>query len=117
MKWRLAMDRMAGWIQAHRMRARWRWSMLGMAALMVFGLAGMPHMVWAACTYDNSNHQPGIVTFNAGTITLTLNQNPNPNTPIWTSNTNAVPPGAPLVLDCSGSTNSGIVNDLAGPPT
>ncbi len=86
-------------------------------ALLLLGLAGMPRAVWAACQYYNSNHQPGVVSFNAGTITVTLSQNPSSTNPIYTSNTNAVPPGTPLYLTCYGSTPSGIVNQVAGPPS
>ncbi|MGH8127487.1 MAG: fimbrial protein [Gammaproteobacteria bacterium] len=85
--------------------------------LLLLGLACVPHAAWARCAYDGNNHTAGIVTFYAGTVNLTLNQPPSTTTPIYTSNTNAVPPGTPLVLDCTGNTNSGIVNDIAGPPT
>lgn len=86
-------------------------------ALLLAGLAALPRVVWAGCGYANSNHQAGVVTFNAGTITVTLTQNPSSTNPIYTSNTNAVPPGTPLYLTCYGSTPSGIVNQVAGPPS
>jgi len=89
-----------------------------LGTLLLLGLAGLPHVVWAGCVYDNPNNtQPGVVTFNAGTITVTISQTPSATTPIYTSNTNAVPPGTPLVLDCAGNTNSGIVNQVGSPPT
>ncbi len=93
-------------------RAKW---FLGL--LLMLGLAGLPRAVWADCQYYNSNHQAGVVTFNAGTITVTISQNPSTTNPIYTSNTNAVPPGTPLYLYCLGSASSGIVNQVGSPPT
>ena len=85
--------------------------------LLLLGLVGLPRVGLAECQYYNRNHQAGVVTFNAGTITVTISQNPSTTTPIYTSNTNAVPPGTPLYLTCYGSTPSGIVNQVAGPPS
>lgn len=84
------------------------------AGLLLLLFATLPRVALAGCVYDNSNHQPGVVYFNAGTITITLGQDPGP---IWTSNTSAVPPGTPLILDCIGYTPSGVVNTIAGQPT
>jgi len=48
---------------------------------------------------------------------VAITQNPSTTTPIYTSNTNAVPPGTPLYLTCLGTTNSGVVNQVAGQPS
>lgn len=87
--------------------------MLGLLSgcLMLLGLASVPRVAAATCWYTSG--AATTVAFNAGTVTLT------PGTTIgqvlWTSS--VATPANPPVMQCDGTTNSGIANTIAGPPT
>jgi type 1 fimbria pilin len=92
-------------------RTRVIWRVLGLLPLLLV-LGVFSNQARADCYYDSGS--ASTITF-APPSTITVPTNTAVGTVLWTSS--PITPGSQLVLDCYNTTNSGIMNSVAGQPT
>lgn len=96
---------------ANRERRRIVWRLLSLLSLLLaFGV--FSNKAHADCSYDSGS--ASIITF-APPSTITVPTNTRVGSVLWTSA--PITPSNKLVLDCYGTTTSGIMNSVAGQPT
>lgn len=73
----------------------------------------LPQVAWADCWLGGSGAPT--LNFNPGAITLNINTAPSTTTPIWSSG--VITPGGSGTISCNNTTQAGIDQSVAGPPT